>query len=374
MSLPKPEPLCRYRYDPLDRLASCLPLGQAETRGLYRLNRLTTEIQGQIGTSWLQAQDQLLAQWQQDAGKHDRVLIATDAPGSVIHALGADQSRAFGYMPYGTRTPKQAPLHLPGFNGERPDPVTGHYLLGNGYRAFNPVLMRFNSPDSLSPFGEGGLNAYAYCVGDPVNRVDPSGHTPLPIKSFLRRLGLMKKARNVTPQVSMPTSAQPTNATTLGTNVSLYDLKKNGQLTMVIAAHGNHPSALGHPSLAMGNGTITPELLNYKISKAGANTDNYAGIDLRVCYSANGGDNSLAARLAEETGLPVKGYMDSIIVKPGPEYIFDQINQKTHHVRQLPNGKFDLLFQPIVYKKNIFKAGRGLSKNFSYTPVWHSKL
>ncbi len=54
--------------------------------------------------------------------------------------------------------------------------MTGYYLLGNGYRAFNPVLMRFNSPDSLSPFGKGGLNAYAYCAGDPVNRVDPTGH------------------------------------------------------------------------------------------------------------------------------------------------------------------------------------------------------
>jgi RHS repeat-associated protein len=67
-------------------------------------------------------------------------------------------------------------LSLLGFNGERPDPVTGHYHLGNGYRQFNPVLMRFNSPDSWSPFGEGGLNAYAYCAGDPINRVDPTGH------------------------------------------------------------------------------------------------------------------------------------------------------------------------------------------------------
>ncbi|SDW89091.1 RHS repeat-associated core domain-containing protein [Pseudomonas syringae] len=65
---------------------------------------------------------------------------------------------------------------LPGFNGELLDSVTGHYPLGNGYRAYNPVLMRFNSPDSLSPFGKGGLNAYAYCAGDPVNRSDPSGH------------------------------------------------------------------------------------------------------------------------------------------------------------------------------------------------------
>ncbi|WP_010202033.1 RHS repeat-associated core domain-containing protein, partial [Pseudomonas amygdali] len=47
------------------------------------------------------------------------------------------------------------------------------------YRAFNPVLMRFNSPDTLSPFGRGGLNAYAYCQGDPVNRSDPDGHIPV---------------------------------------------------------------------------------------------------------------------------------------------------------------------------------------------------
>lgn len=65
---------------------------------------------------------------------------------------------------------------LPGFNGELPDPLTGHYLLGHGYRAYNPVLMRFNSPDNLSPFDEGGINAYAYCRGDPVNRSDPDGH------------------------------------------------------------------------------------------------------------------------------------------------------------------------------------------------------
>lgn len=37
-------------------------------------------------------------------------------------------------------------------------------------------MMRFCSPDSWSPFGAGSFNAYAYCVGDPVNRIDPTGH------------------------------------------------------------------------------------------------------------------------------------------------------------------------------------------------------
>ena len=63
-----------------------------------------------------------------------------------------------------------------GFNGERADPISGHYHLGNGYRAYSPVLMRFTCPDSWSPFGAGGINPYAYCEGDPINRADPSGH------------------------------------------------------------------------------------------------------------------------------------------------------------------------------------------------------
>ncbi|CAI1566705.1 RHS repeat-associated core domain [Serratia quinivorans] len=64
-----------------------------------------------------------------------------------------------------------------GFNGERSDPLTGVTHLGNGYRAYNPVLMRFNAPDSWSPFGDGGINCYAYCEGDPVNNTDPNGHS-----------------------------------------------------------------------------------------------------------------------------------------------------------------------------------------------------
>lgn len=65
---------------------------------------------------------------------------------------------------------------IPGFNGERLDPVAGGTFLGNGYRMYHPQLMRFSCPDAFSPFGDGGINAYAYCCGDPVNQADPDGH------------------------------------------------------------------------------------------------------------------------------------------------------------------------------------------------------
>nr|WP_313739664.1 RHS repeat-associated core domain-containing protein [Pseudomonas sp.] len=64
------------------------------------------------------------------------------------------------------------------FAGQRLD-GSSSYLLGNGRRAYDPVLMRFRSPDTLSPMGAGGINTYVYCANDPVNRVDPSGRAPL---------------------------------------------------------------------------------------------------------------------------------------------------------------------------------------------------
>ena len=62
-----------------------------------------------------------------------------------------------------------------GFNDTPFDTHANCYHLGQGHRAYFPGKMRFSSPDRLSPFGLGGLNAYAYCNGDPVNYSDPQG-------------------------------------------------------------------------------------------------------------------------------------------------------------------------------------------------------
>ncbi|EXF92242.1 hypothetical protein HK44_015155 [Pseudomonas fluorescens HK44] len=84
------------------------------------------------------------------------ILLATDQQRSVLIALDENRPHPIAYTPYGHRPHGNGLLSLLGFNGEMPDPLTGHYHLGNGYRQFNPVLMRFNSPDSWSPFGKGG--------------------------------------------------------------------------------------------------------------------------------------------------------------------------------------------------------------------------
>jgi RHS repeat-associated protein len=63
-----------------------------------------------------------------------------------------------------------------GFNGERIDPVISCYHLGQGHRTYNPALRRFHSLDKESPFGEGGVNPYTYCLNDPVNYIDDTGN------------------------------------------------------------------------------------------------------------------------------------------------------------------------------------------------------
>jgi len=97
-------------------------------------------------------------------------LLSIDRQHSVL-GTGRHEARAFS--PYGALSTALIPGLA--FCGQHPDPLTGCYPLGNGCRFYSPSLRRFISSDSLSPFGKGGIHAYAYCGGDPVNRHDPSG-------------------------------------------------------------------------------------------------------------------------------------------------------------------------------------------------------
>lgn len=115
------------------------------------------------------------------------LLLASDQQQSVLALLDRSGPNPFAYSPYGLQSDaNQAGTHL-GFNGQLKERSTGWYYLGNGHRVYTPVLMRFHSPDRLSPFGEGGVNAYAYCKGDPRNFQDPTGEFMVSILPFIQR-------------------------------------------------------------------------------------------------------------------------------------------------------------------------------------------
>ena len=168
---------CQYRYDPLNRLICRTRFREPECQRFYCKSRLTTEVQGAMNYSVIQHGYLLLGQQQSQDETLEIALLATDLQRTVLLKQNADHQRLpLTYSPYGHRQFDTGLTSVLGFNGEQPDPASGHYLLGNGYRAYNPVLMRFNNPDHKSPFREGGLNCYSYCGGDPINYQDPTGN------------------------------------------------------------------------------------------------------------------------------------------------------------------------------------------------------
>ena len=184
MSAKKTVLLHQYAYDPLDRHIKSGGSQGGETQVFYNNDRVATEIKGNTAYRVFETDNAVLAQQTTTPSGVETALIAHDDKRSTLATLTGEQHTPVAYTAAGYSPADEQ--RVLGFNGERDDKTTGHYLLGNGYRAFNPVLMRFNSPDSWSPFGDGGINAYAYCAGDPVNRTDPTGHS---WKSLFKGIG-----------------------------------------------------------------------------------------------------------------------------------------------------------------------------------------
>lgn len=185
--------LASYEYDHIGRLASQWDESKQQRRVMqYKGDQL-------CGVVWLDAKDTpvrgtvldeeagLVVQCQEmsEAAPAARYCFRLPDPqngGAEEYSMDAHGdwvSQSIGLTPWGEASldSLNALNSGLGYNGQCVDPVTGAYHLGNGYRVYDPRFQAFFQGDSLSPFGEGGLNDRAYCAGrDPVNWHDPSGH------------------------------------------------------------------------------------------------------------------------------------------------------------------------------------------------------
>lgn len=183
---PDGQSLCRYAYDGHDHLVASRQNGADEIVRFYQGPRLTSSSQAGVATQYLHHNERPLGQQQaRDAGA--TLLLLTDANATVLGEAQQHQLRSAVYNAYGEQHADEAMQCSLGFNGELRDSRNGWYLLGNGYRAYNPGVMRFHSPDGLSPFGAGGINPYTYCLGNPIALRDPTGASAIGYSGRPRR-------------------------------------------------------------------------------------------------------------------------------------------------------------------------------------------
>lgn len=246
---------------------------------------------------------------------HNTILLVADQQCSVLSVLDQQHPHPIAYTADGHHPRENGLLSLLGFNGEYSDPLTRHYLLGNGYRAFNPVLMRFNSPDALSPFGRGGLNSYAYCAGDPVNRVDPAGKTWSWLKTIMRRLGVMRPSAE---RVPAPGASLYIGSNALTSGASVSSRSGSQRSLNSDAGHGLSRSLRSNSSGSSDAGS------RWSVTSS-----------FRAAYAAEYGDpnDNIRAMLREVWGTPSSGRSRSSSVSSQGSVSYDQANASPSSTR-----------------------------------------
>jgi len=323
-------PTVLYTYDPLDRL-----IQTAGIRRFYNSSRMATEIEGTVQRSVFQVGDHVLA----EGGAGGSNLLATDLQRSVLHTVNPDKTQPIAYNVYGHRPAESGVASVLGFNGERADPVTGHYLLGNGYRAFNPVLMRFNSPDSWSPFGRGGVNAYGYCGGNPGNYSDPSGHLFVWARNAIN--AVMKRKTTVVDSAGEYWSSAYAQDNVVYENIKkiqsgvyvadeIHKIDGLPARRLVIDAHGIKQ---GYP--LSGRRVLSNKKMLDLLRKNKVDVANYNSVHMISCFSAVRGKHSLSAKISLKYKVPTTAYMKVVAVGLGPKDIW---RQETRAISWLERG------------------------------------
>jgi len=111
---------------------------------------------------------------------------------SVITDASGNLAEHYEYTPYGTTAvselvsrPSSLIRYL--YTGKELDSTTGLYFYGARY--YDPTIGRFITADTIvqSPYDPQSLNRYSYCRNNPINYVDPTGHSWF--SKFFKKVG-----------------------------------------------------------------------------------------------------------------------------------------------------------------------------------------
>ncbi|WEK31161.1 MAG: RHS repeat-associated core domain-containing protein [Candidatus Pseudomonas phytovorans] len=220
-------------------------------------------------------------------GSAEAALLKVDEAGSVLESRGDSLVGVSNYSPYGhTLSPTDI-----GFKGEWFNRFSRSYPLGNGYRDYSAVLMRFRSPDSLSPMGDGGINPYAFVSNDPVNWSDPSGHRRI-LYSGIKQTTITEITKGV--------------------------FRKKREL--YITGHGS----LDSTKVKFDGVGLSPEQLfekakekgvSFEVRKGDRTRPVYDRVIIAACYSAGTANDrgaSFAQKFADKVGSRVRGYEGAV--------------------------------------------------------------
>ncbi|WP_110970549.1 RHS repeat domain-containing protein [Pseudomonas huaxiensis] len=172
----------RYEYDAMDRLM--LRSTDAKTEQ-HQLIYDGLHVRGEYSTKDKHMARHLMAgsgacivQRVKRSGVERTLFELCDLDGTVRVSYDATAKKMehHVYGPFGEHTSDE-PDSLLGYKGEYRDVDNDQSPLGQGYRWYAPDSKQFHVQDSLSPFDQGGPQAYGYCCGsNPVMASDPTGH------------------------------------------------------------------------------------------------------------------------------------------------------------------------------------------------------
>jgi RHS repeat-associated protein len=203
-------------------------------------------------------------------------LLAIEQQGTVLNVFPSQQ-QALAYTPYGHRNLRTQISSLLGFTAQYLEGEVGAYILGRGYRVYSPTFMRFFSPDSLSPFDLGGMNAYSYVEGSPLKYSDPSGH------------GKGQKLKYSGPGFQF------------GANTLFFETTEGGRRIGNLDTHGNEQVIM------FGGNLIDGKQLAPAMEAKGIHPTDYDAFRLITCLSADG-SAPVGAAFSKSTDLRVLSF------------------------------------------------------------------